>query len=173
MNDTISLSQFNALDSEQAKQQLLGCCTAQNWASQLQQARPFKNVKELLKTAQDIWQTMNENELLEAFDGHPKIGDVNSLKEKYRQTMGSASHEQSGANNADEQILIELKELNEEYEKRFGFIFIVFATGKSAQQMLDILKFRISNTRQQELENAAAAQASILNLRLEKLIQDN
>lgn len=115
---------------------------------------------------------MGEADLLEAFDGHPKIGDVSSLKAKYRHTQSAAAHEQSGASTASDTILSELAKLNQDYESKFGFIFIVFASGKSAKQMLTILKSRIGNTREAELKNASDAQANILALRLNKLITD-
>lgn len=112
-----------------------------------------------------------ESDLLEALDGHPQIGNVATLKEKYRNTQDSAAHEQSGANEADDEVLEALAKSNQEYLDKFGFIFIVFATGKSAQQMLDLLLARLPNDRGTELVNAATEQNKITRLRLNKLFE--
>lgn len=98
------------------------------------------------------------------------IGDVDSLRKKYASTKAMASGEQSGATGADEETLGELARLNHAYREKFGFIFIVFATGKSALEMLDILKGRIGNDRATEIRNAAAEQLKISFLRIDKLL---
>ncbi len=100
----------------------------------------------------------------------PAIGDVNSLKKKYADIQASASHEQSGAAQASEATLQRLKTLNDQYLDRFGFIFIVCATGKSADEMLALLEARIDNDRDEEIQNAAREQAKITHLRLETLL---
>ena len=105
-----------------------------------------------------------------AFDAHPKIGDVDSLREKYAATKAMAGSEQGAVADADEETLHALARLNHEYEERFGFIFIVFATGKSASDMLALLRSRINNSREAELQNAAAEQLKITLLRLERAI---
>lgn len=165
----MTLEEFNALPKPAAESTLLDCCTASRWAASVAAKRPYSALSNLLSEAQEVWQTMEEGDLLEAFAGHPKIGDVSSLKAKYRSTEALASDEQSGVNTATEATLAALAEQNQHYEAKYGFIFIVFATGKSAEQMLALLLNRINNTREQELVNAAAAQACILDLRLKKL----
>ena len=167
-----TLAQFNGLSQEVAVTQLLTCCTSSAWANKLADACPFADVDTLLASSDAIWQevqTDNAN-LLEAFDGHPQIGNVASLKEKYRSTQSSAAHEQSGANDAADEVLDALAQGNQDYLDKFGFIFIVFATGKSAQQMLDLLLARLPNDRATELANAAAEQNKITRLRLDKLV---
>jgi 2-oxo-4-hydroxy-4-carboxy-5-ureidoimidazoline decarboxylase len=168
---SLTLAQFNTLSQEEAIARLLTCCTSSNWAHQLACARPFIDQNALLMKSDDIWHKLqtNEDDLLEAFDGHPQIGNVASLKEKYRNTQSSAAHEQSGANNAEDDVLEALAQGNQDYLDKFGFIFIVFATGKSAQQMLDLLLARLPNDRTTELTNAAAEQNKITRLRLNKL----
>jgi 2-oxo-4-hydroxy-4-carboxy-5-ureidoimidazoline decarboxylase len=171
---SLTLAQFNDLSQEVAIAQLLTCCTSKNWANKLSDARPFIDVDALLASSDAIWhdlQTVEAN-LLEAFDGHPQIGNVASLKEKYRNTQSSAAHEQSGANNAADDVLEALAKGNQDYLDKFGFIFIVFATGKSAQQMLDLLLARLPNDRATELANAAAEQNKITHLRLTKLLDN-
>jgi 2-oxo-4-hydroxy-4-carboxy-5-ureidoimidazoline decarboxylase len=134
--------------------------------------RPFASLHTLCEQAESIWQHLTEADYLQAFEAHPKIGDVSSLREKYANTKAIAANEQSGAQQASEETLQRLSELNHVYEQKFGFIFIVFATGKSAQQMLTLLEQRIDNERDQEVANAAANQMKITDLRLKKLIQE-
>ena len=169
---SLTLAQFNDLSQEVAIAQLLTCCTSKNWAYKLADARPFADFDALLISSDAIWNKVQNDEanLLEAFDGHPQIGNVASLKEKYRNTQSSAAHEQSGANDAADEVLEALAKGNRDYLDKFGFIFIVFATGKSAQQMLDLLLARLPNDRAIELANAAAEQNKITRLRLTKLL---
>ena len=169
---SLSLAQFNALSPAEALSKLLTCCTSSNWAHNVAAARPFKDIDDLLASSDKAWQQAQTQEanLLEAFDGHPQIGNVDSLKEKYRNTQDSAAHEQSGANNADMDVIEALAKGNQEYLAKFGFIFIVFATGKSAQEMLDLLLTRLPNDRATELLNAATEQNKITRLRLQKLL---
>ncbi|MBE0406376.1 2-oxo-4-hydroxy-4-carboxy-5-ureidoimidazoline decarboxylase [Psychrobacter sp. FME5] len=171
---SLSLSQLNALSPADATSKFLTCCTSSRWASLLADARPFEDVDALMSASDAAWgqaQTEEAN-LLEAFDGHPQIGNVDSLKEKYRNTQDSAAHEQSGANNADDAVIEALAQGNQDYLDKFGFIFIVYATGKSAQEMLDLLLARLPNDRETELGNAAAEQNKITRLRLQKMLSD-
>lgn len=169
---SLTLQQLNDLSQAEATSQLLSCCTSTSWAHELAGARPFKNMDDLLASSDEAWNQAQTNEanLLEAFEGHPQIGNVDSLKEKYRHTQDSAAHEQSGANDAGDNVLEALAQGNQDYLDKFGFIFIVFATGKSAQQMLDLLLARLPNDRATELVNAATEQNKITRLRLQKLL---
>ena len=121
-------------------------------------------------SADRIWQESSEADLLQAFQGHPEIGDVSTLREKYRNTEKLAGHEQSGVNTASENTLHLLAQGNHDYKEKFGFIFIVCATGKSAEEMLGLLQKRLPNNREQELANAAEEQRKITHIRIEKLI---
>ncbi len=168
---TLTLAQFNELSPAEATSILLTCCTSSEWAKELARLRPFASLEALVASSDALWQEVKQQEanLLEAFEGHPQIGNVASLKEKYRNTQDSAAHEQSGAKDAQEEVLAALAQGNQDYLDKFGFIFIVFATGKSAQQMLDLLLARLPNDRATELANAATEQNKITRLRLNKL----
>jgi 2-oxo-4-hydroxy-4-carboxy-5-ureidoimidazoline decarboxylase len=131
---------------------------------------PPANLNDIILNAEHAWSECTESDWLEAFSHHPKIGDVSALREKFATTADWASKEQSGTKNASEGILSELADLNNRYEQRFGFIFIVCATGKTAGEMLDLLKSRIHNTRDAEIRIAAAEQLKITKLRLRKLL---
>ena len=134
---------------------------------------PFENEQQLIKHAGDIWYDQcTPDDWLEAFTHHPKIGDVKSLAEKFSSTQHLAGNEQAGVNQATEAIIDELAVANAAYQNRFDFIFIVCATGKSAGEMLRILKDRLVNTKEEELAVAVGEQYKITLLRLKKIIDE-
>lgn len=133
------------------------------------QQRPYANLDEILSAAGLAWARMKTADYLEAFEGHPKIGDLNSLKEKYQNTQSLAGDEQSSVQQASELIINQLAEYNNQYFDKFGFIFIVCATGKTALQMLDLMKLRIHHSPSEEIEIAAAEQAKITAIRIENI----
>ncbi len=163
----MDIETFNFLGPFQAKEVMRYCCTASRWVDQVVDGRPYSGVAQLLAQAQEHWSTMVETDWLEAFDGHPRIGDPESLKAKYRATLATASREQSGVRQADEQTLNGLIEGNQAYFDRFGFIFIIFASAKSAPEMLAQLRGRLDNNRQTELTIAAGEQWKITRRRLD------
>lgn len=166
----MNVETINQLSDADAYAQIEQACCASNWVNGMVTARPFDDENAFIAASNTIWATMQEADYIAAFEGHPMIGDVNSLKEKYRNTQGEASHEQSRVNEANDEVIHALAKGNRDYLDKFGFIFIVFATGKSAQEMLDLLLARLPNTREKELVNAAAEQAKITNLRLMKML---
>ncbi len=128
-----------------------------------------KSLVELLEDADEKWDECKPDDWLEAFDQHPVIGDINSLKEKFYATADWAQVEQSGADEGSQELLDSLAEGNKKYQQKFGFIFIVYATGKSAEEMLAILQDRLENAPEDEIEIAAAEQIRITKNSLEKL----
>ena len=166
----MSLASLNDADAIDASQLLRQCCTSETWIQRLEQGRPFAS-NEVLHTAADTaWQELMEKDYLQSFEGHPKIGDVGSLKAKYANTKALAAGEQASVDSASDHIIVALVEGNAAYEEKFGFIFIVCASGKSAAEMLALLQARLPNSREQELLNAAEEQRKIFHLRLEKLL---
>jgi len=168
----MTLSEINQLSHEQAVNTFMQCCTSSVWVERLANARPFSNEAALRDCANTVWQSLEETDYLAAFEGHPKIGDVNSLRAKYANTKALASNEQGLVNKASEQVLQRLAQGNDDYEDKFGFIFIVCATGKSAQQMSDLLQARIPNNKSQEFVNAAEEQRKIFQLRINKMLTE-
>ena len=166
----MSLDKINNASAEQAYDLFEHCCCAPNWINSMVAKRPFKDMSALLAASQRIFLQLSEQDYLTAFTGHPQIGNLATLHEKYASTSGSASHEQSGMSVAEQTLLEEMLDLNKAYLAKFGFIFIVFASGKSAQQMLAIIQSRIGNDRQTELTIASQEQAKITQIRLEKLL---
>ncbi len=164
------LQELNSLPRENAIKELEKCCGSSNWVERIVESVPFKNKEQLFSLADEIWKQCSRKDILEAFSHHPKIGDVENLRKKFSSTLQWASSEQSGVNSASEKTLQELAEGNNTYEKKFGYIFIVCATGKSAEEMLVILLQRLKNSSEEEIFIAAEEQRKITRIRLEKLL---
>lgn len=161
---------FNALPVEGARGELLRCCGCASWADAVLAARPFRDKAALLAASDAAWAKTGETDWLEAFSHHPRIGGKDALREKFAATKAWASGEQAGTAAATEAVLAALASGNAAYEKKFGHIFIVCATGKSAAEMLDLLKSRLPNSAATELRLAAGEQYKITKIRLEKLL---
>lgn len=168
----MTLREFNALSTDEAVKDLMRCCGSRRWAMQMAARRPYASLEAVMQTADELWSKLDRADILEAFSHHPKIGDVASLRAKFASTASWASGEQSGVQAASEDVLRQLAEGNDLYEKRFGYIFIVCATGKSAGEMLALLQARIRNRSEQEIRVAAGEQAKITRIRLGKLFQE-
>jgi OHCU decarboxylase len=165
-----ALQQLNALAPEQAKAEFLKCCGSQAWAKTMSEARPFIDVGALFYKADSSWWSLGEEDWLEAFRAHPKIGEQKAAVAQSEQARSWSAREQSGVQNAAAETKASLAAGNQEYEERFGFIFIVCATGKSSEEMLRTLNQRLQNDRGTELRAAAEEQRKITRLRLEKLL---
>ncbi|MFT7410470.1 MAG: 2-oxo-4-hydroxy-4-carboxy-5-ureidoimidazoline decarboxylase [Oleispira sp.] len=165
-----SLSELNVLPAEGASVAFANCCTSHGWIDGMVAARPFISLEQCHEVALSVWTGLGEQDFLQAFEGHPKIGDVTSLREKYAHTKKLAAGEQSSVDDASEEVIQALAAGNTAYQQKNGFIFIVCATGKSALEMLELLNQRLPNERAEELNNAAAEQAKITTIRINKLI---
>jgi len=164
------LARLNALDAETCERELLKCCGAREWARAMVARRPFEDVEELMLTAEQVWWSLGTRDWHEAFASHPKIGERKSAQMQSDQAQAWSEQEQSGTRDAEQATLDELTAANRVYEEKFGHIFIVCATGKTAAQMLTLLHARLPNDPGIELHNAAAEQRKITRLRLEKLL---
>ncbi len=151
-------------------EQLERICTSQRWQQEMNIRMPFDSADSLLRSAEIAFTKLKENDWLEAFSGHPMIGDLNSLKKKYSQGKDLSEKEQQSVKQATNDVLQELLTLNREYLDKFGFIFIVCATNKSAEEMLSLLKARINRSRDEELEQAAIEQQKISKIRMEAFL---
>jgi len=169
----MTLTELNAQTPEQATHTFMQCCTSSTWVKAMVQARPFTDNRAMVKQADLAWQDLEEADYLEAFEGHPKIGDVNSLRAKYANTKELAGNEQGLVKEANDDVLEVLSQGNSDYEEKFGFIFIVCATGKSAKEMSDLLQARLPNNKAQELVNAAEEQRKIFQLRIDKALAES
>lgn len=169
----MTLEKLNSLSIEQAEDWFLKTCTARPWCSMMVAGRPYSSIEQLNVQAEEHWLEMTNDDLLEAFSGHPMIGNVETLKAKYANTKAIAAGEQSGMDGANEAIYEQLHHLNHEYVARHGFIFIICATGLTATQMLSALEGRIANTTTQEYVTAAQEQIKITLLRFDKALRDS
>ncbi|MBW8877128.1 MAG: 2-oxo-4-hydroxy-4-carboxy-5-ureidoimidazoline decarboxylase [Acidobacteria bacterium] len=155
------LDRFNALPVDEAAERLLPCCGSRAWAHRMAESRPFQSLAELREKSDRIWRSLGGEDWREAFAAHPRIGEKGSRW---------SEQEQAGARSADAQTIAELIAANRLYETRFDHIFIVCATGKTAAEMLGLLRARLGNDPETELRIAAEEQRKIINLRLEKLL---
>jgi OHCU decarboxylase len=161
----MTIRELDEATDAQSAPRLLECCGSNNWVSRMLNARPFSEMTQLQKKATDIWWRLDADDWLEAFSRHPKIGEKGKVSQW-------SSQEQSGMNTAAASVSSKLAELNQLYFDKFGYIFIVCATGKSAEEMLGLLEKRLGNTAADELRIAAAEQNKITQLRLEKLLSE-
>ena len=168
----MTLHELNTIPKQQLREELTKCCGSASWVNKMLPFFPADDLVELLEDAEEQWFKCSEEDWKEAFAQHPKIGDVESLQKKFASTAQWASAEQAGVNSASQQTLEALTEANKKYEDKFGYIFIVCATGKSAEEMLGILNERLLNDPKDEIEIAADEQNTITKLRIEKLLED-
>jgi 2-oxo-4-hydroxy-4-carboxy-5-ureidoimidazoline decarboxylase len=168
----MKLTELNTLQPERARAELERCCGAAAWVEAMLAARPFADRAALHAAAERAARALSRADWLEAFAHHPRIGDVAALRAKFAATAAWAGAEQGGAVGAPEAVLAALARGNRAYEERFGYIFIVCATGQRADEMLAILESRLANDPARELDIAAAEQRRITRLRLEKLVEE-
>ncbi|PIQ27355.1 bifunctional allantoicase/OHCU decarboxylase [bacterium (Candidatus Blackallbacteria) CG17_big_fil_post_rev_8_21_14_2_50_48_46] len=163
------LARFNQRPLPMLREDLTRCCGSSEWVEQMLQGAPFDSEEQAYRLAEQVADTLSAEDWLEAFSHHPQIGDVDSLRQKFAATAQWASQEQAGSMGASEETLQALAAGNKTYLEKFGFIFIVCATGKSAAEMLTLLQERLENDPEKELGVAAGEQRKITRLRLEKL----
>ena len=161
---------LNSLPPADAEKQLLQCCGSTRWAKQIAEARPYSTLDALLASANEIWWSLDRNDWLEAFRSHPKIGEKKAAEPVSTQAHQWSGQEQSGVGTASKDTVDSLATLNRAYEQKFGFIFIICATGKTSGEMLSALRERLEHEAADELPIAAAEQSKITVLRLKKLL---
>lgn len=169
-DSNLDLSWLNSLSDTHASEQFLKCCGSHNWTRRMAESGPFESVGQLCSMANAVWWDLTEDDWLEAFRSHPRIGERKAAAEVSTQALDWSNQEQAAVRNTAKQTLDELARLNRAYEKKFGYIFIVCATGKSSEEMLETLKSRIGNDPKVELRIAAGEQAKITEIRLRKLL---
>ena len=168
MTAQASLATLNTLAPPRAEAALLACCGSARWARRMVQRRPFEDAADLLADAAAIWSELVPEDWREAFSKHPQIGEK-PQQEAARERAWS-EQEQSAADAASERTQAALAEANTDYQQRFGYIFIVCATGKTAEEMLANLRQRLQNDADTELRVAADEQRKITELRLQRLL---
>jgi allantoicase len=152
---------MNALTPYEARTLLFACCGSRRWAEAMLNARPFSSASALASSAESVWRSLSREDWLEAFSAHPRIGEATRDQR--------AAAEQAGALSAPAAVLDELARLNREYEAKFGYSYIVCASGKSASEMLALLRQRLSNDATKEIGVSVEEQLAIARLRLLKI----
>jgi 2-oxo-4-hydroxy-4-carboxy-5-ureidoimidazoline decarboxylase len=169
------LAAWNEKAAEDAIGEVLACCGSRAWAAGLVAGRPYGSEADLRASADAVWLSLGEKEWLEAFACHPRIGARIGARAGGEAASGTfekwSGQEQSLVTNAAERVRLDLARGNEDYAARFGFTYIVCATGKSGEEMLDILSQRLSNDRVSELKEAAEQQRQITQVRLSKWLK--
>ena len=165
-----ALLKLNALPKDQFLAEMERCCGARLWGERMAAARPIRNREELFKLAERAWFDLGPDDWKEAFRHPPKNGDKHALRANFAATRQLAAGDQQGAAVASEAVLDALAAGNQAYDEKCGHIFIVCATGKSAEEMLSNLNARLGNSAALELRIAAGEQSKITRLRLEKLL---
>jgi 2-oxo-4-hydroxy-4-carboxy-5-ureidoimidazoline decarboxylase len=162
------LSRWNFLPAAAASNEILPCCGSRTWASGVAARRPLETEAALLAASDEIWHSLLESDWLEAFRSHPRIGDSRAPQAASPQSAAWSEQEQRSVAQGDEAVRLALAEANRQYELRFNRIFIVCATGKVPEAILDILQRRLSNDERTELLEAAEQQRQITQIRLRK-----
>jgi len=164
----MTIAEFDHLDNLSKRKLLQQCCGSNAWVEKMLAMPPAEDLIDLFEDAEEKWYACTEEDWREAFTHHPKIGDMETLRKKFSADQFAGS-EQDSVQQASETTLKALAEGNSRYEEKFGYIFIVCATGKSAEEMLEILNDRMANDPEEEIKIAMDEQIKITKLRLEKL----
>ena len=167
-----ALVRWNGLPAEEAAGEILPCCGSRAWAREMAARRPFANEASLLAASDETWRNLGEADGMEAFRSHPRIGDSQAEQQGEARSAAWSAHEQSDAKAASNEVNIALAEANREYERRFGRIFIVCASGKTGPEILQILRQRLHNNPQAELRESAEQQRQITQIRLKKWLRE-
>jgi 2-oxo-4-hydroxy-4-carboxy-5-ureidoimidazoline decarboxylase len=168
---TLTLAALNALPEAEAAAALARCCGSRTWVARMCAARPFADAAALHAAATRAAADLDRADRLEAFAHHPRIGATRELEHGFATTRAWATEEQSGAAAAGDDVKAALAARNRDYEARFGYGFIVCATGKSADTMLAMLEARLGNAPEMEWDVAWEEQMKITRLRLDKLVE--
>ena len=166
----MTLQKLNGWPDDVAFEHFFRCCGSSSWAHAMVKGMPYPSIEALMEAAGTHWGQASRADALEAFSHHPKIGGVDALAAKFASTAQWAQGEQSAVKKAGQETLQALADGNEAYEKKFGYIFIVCASGKSADEMLSMLQARLPNAPDAELAIAMAEQHKITLIRLTKLL---
>jgi OHCU decarboxylase len=165
------LARWNSLPTDEAANEILPCCGSQAWARGLAERRPLTDERALLSASDEIWRGLSARDCMEAFCSHPRIGESKAPASARPRSAEWSVREQAQVAAGDDAVKVALAEGNREYERRFGCTFIVCATGKSAAEMLEILRNRLANDQQTELREAAEQQRQITQIRLKKWLK--
>ncbi len=167
---TVTIEQLDRLPAAEAAFKLAACCGSSAWIAGMVEHRPFGSREALINAAYDVFRSLLHTDWLDAFAHHPRIGEQKAAATTSPTAEAFSSGEQATASKAGGDVQAELAAANAAYEKKFRFIFVVSATGKSADEILVALKNRLGNECDAEMFIAAREQQKITCLRLNQLI---
>ena len=165
------LAEWNAMDAEQAAEAVLGCCGSRAWAAGLAARRPLGSLPELLAASDSAWWSLPPGDWGEAFASHPRIGERHAAGPATVASLRWSEGEQSAVM-SEAEVLQLLADGNRAYEATFGRVFLVRAAGRSAGEILALLRRRLHNTAEAELQEAAEQQREITHLRLQRWLSE-
>ena len=165
------LARWNHLPADEAMSAILPCCGSSTWAQRMVARRPLGDESAVLAASDETWRNLTRSDWMEAFNSHPRIGESRATHSPPAQSVEWSAQEQRNVAEADAAAKVALAKANREYERRFNRIFIVCATGKSALEILEILRRRLKNDAEAELHEAAEEQRQIIEIRLRKWLQ--
>lgn len=169
----MTLEELNGVERSEALQAFEACCGSSRWIEGMLARRPFHSMEDVLSAADEVWAGATREDWLEAFEHHPRIGERKSHARQGALAAQWSSGEQSSAGGAARAVQERIAEVNRLYEERFGHIYIVCATGRSADDLLEIASRRLENDPDTEIKIAAEEQRRITQLRLRKLLGAN
>jgi len=165
------LLRWNSSPADDAENEILPCCGSRAWARGMAARRPFQDEASVLAASDETWRNLSEPDWMEAFASHPRIGESRAPESATARSAAWSSQEQRDADAADDNVRTAMQEANRDYERRFGRIFIVCASGKSGSEILQILRHRLQNDDRTEMREAAEQQRQISQIRLGKWLQ--
>ncbi len=163
----MTIARFDRLPDTEKQKLLFNCCGCTSWVRSMMEAFPVQDLADLLEHAEEKWYDCNPADWLEAFENHARLGDKEALQQEDLPSFSSS--EQAKLLTSDENIVQSLMDANQTYEDTFGYMFISFAPGKSAEQLLAELQERLINDPREEIRIAADEQDKITKNRLKKL----
>ncbi len=165
------LARLHALGDAELRATLHAACGSSKWVDGMLKRSPFADESAFFAAADEVWFALGREDWLEAFSHHPRIGERNLSQAKFAATAAQSSREQSGMAGASEAVRSEFAAKNADYERKFGHVFLICATGKTGDEMLGSLRTRLHNDAATELRNAAQEQSRIVRIRLGKLVE--
>lgn len=168
---TVSVAELDAMPGAQVAELLTSCCGSSKWVTAMLTRRPFGSRDVLLAAADIVWHSLDPADWREAFSHHPRIGEQTGATQAPGRGQSWSAGEQARMREASDAVRSALAAVNRQYEERFGYVYIVCATGRSAEEMLEMARARLSNDPDTELTTAAREQQKILRIRLEKLLR--
>jgi len=166
------LTRWNRLSAEEAENEIVACCGSRAWARLMTNRRPIADEALLLRTSDEVWRSLGEQDWMEAFQSHPRIGASRPAQGVGHRSAAWSTEEQGKVHEEADAVKAALEAGNQEYERRFGRIFLVCATGKTGSEILEILRHRLDNDRVTEMQEAAEQQRQITRVRLKRWLSE-